>query len=819
MVTSTLPTLPDLPLSAYRDEFTRALSQGPLLLEAEPGAGKSTLAPLWVLAQAPADQEVWLVQPRILAARRLAGRLAQLLGEPLGQTVGLLPFDRCGEHSRLVLMTPGVLLQRLLRDPELPGVCTILLDEVHERSLDQDTAWTWLRELVLLREDLRLILMSATPDPALREQVSQRLSAPGRCHPVAISYCPARSCSPGSRAKAVREPAADHLLRALEGQSDWRRHTTLVFLPGWRAIEDCAEALCRAHAGVQVVRLHSRVPDREQDKALDPATGPRVILATNIAETSLTIADVTLVVDSGLVRRPAFEQSTGVSRLHSRRISRASAEQRAGRAGRMAPGHCIRLWSPDEALVAAEASELRAADYLPLALRLAHWGSPVAELPWLEAPNPLALEGAQRRLKDWQLLDSEGRITDCGRQVAQLGTHPRLAALLHSQVDQGARRLDEPLLLLALALHFDWSPQTDASWLSGATWLVEAERELARNRQWQQQRRRWLRVLRAEAQPARNLAPEQLLPVFNEHLGHRQDSGRYRLNSGISVEPLSPLEADWAVFPQVFGRHQSHVGQGWPLSLTAGQVRRLSQVELELEWRKGCWRQRATWRLGGAVTDQNSERLDNEALAKALVHQLRARGLFYYPWPKSAWQLLARARLARARCLLELPPLDEQTLLARLESWWQPFVRPGQGPEQMPWAEALAFYLGYETRRSLEALVPESLSLPSGRRVSVDYPGETGAGDLPEVCGKLQEFFGCRQLSLAQGRLSLRLHLLAPNGSALAITSDLTSFWEKAYPEVRKQMRGRYPKHPWPEQPLDAAPSRLTKKRLDAGLT
>lgn len=805
-----------MPLSAYRGEFTRALSQGPLLLEAEPGAGKSTLAPLWALAQAPADQAVWLVQPRILAARRLAGRLAQLLGEPLGQTVGYrLPFDRCGEHSRLVLMTPGVLLQRLLRDPELPGVSSILLDEVHERSLDQDTAWAWLRELVLLREDLRLVLMSATPDPALREQVLQRLSAPGRCHPVTLSHCPARAQAPAGHGTvpAGKEPLATHLLRALDQRPDWQRHTTLVFLPGWRAIEDCAGALQRAYPQLQVARLHSRVPDREQDRALDPATGPRVILATNIAETSLTIADVTLVVDSGLVRRPEFEQSTGVSRLRNRRISRASAEQRAGRAGRMAPGHCIRLWSADETLVAAEEPELRASDYLPLALRLAHWGSPVVELPWLEAPNPLALEQAQARLKDWQLLDDRGRITRRGRQVARLGTHPRLAAVLQNQNLEGQRQIDESLLLLVLALHFDWTPESGSSWLSGA------ERELARNPQWQQQRRRWLRVLDAEAQPAWTLEPQQLLPVFNERLGHRQSSGRYRLNSGISVEPLLPLNTDWAVFPQIQARHQSHVGQGRPLSLTAGQVRQLSQVELDLEWHKGCWRHRAIWRLGGAVTDQNSERLDNGALVEALVHRLRARGLFYYPWPKTARQSLARVRLARAWRLLELPPLDEQTLLARLENWWKPFVRPGQGPEQLPWVEALAYYLGYETQRTLETLLPESITLPSGRRVSVDYPGEAGAGDLPEASGKLQEFFGCRQLSLAQGRLPLRLHLLAPNGSALAITSDLASFWENAYPEVRKQMRGRYPKHPWPERPLEAKPSRLTKKRLDAGLS
>lgn len=800
-----LPELPQLPLSDYRAEFDRALESGPLLLEAEPGAGKSTLAPLWALVAAPADQQVWLVQPRVLAARSVARRLAQLLGESVGQSVGYqVPFDRQVQNTtRLVVMTPGILLQRLLADPELSGVATVMLDEVHERSVDQDTAWAWLQEVALLREDLQLVLMSATPDPALRQQVSQQLAAPGRCFPVGVDYLPAQQVA-GQR----REPLEAQLLRALgkasQSSEDWTRQTVLVFLPGWRAIERCAQAIHKAFPGVSVARLHSRVPDAEQQRALDPAQGARIILATNIAETSLTIADVTLVIDSGLVRTPEFEQRTGISRLQDRRVSRASAEQRRGRAGRVQAGHCVRLWSGSEALAPAESPQIRATDYLPLALRLAHWGAPVSELPWLEPPNPMALKHAWAQLRAWQLVDDEHRITHWGRQVSALGTHPRWAALLLDQVRAGGD-LPEALLTLTLALHFDFEGAEQ-----GQDWLTQAERELARNRQWQQQRRRWLKVLGCGVQGSAPLDAGRLAWALRDRIGHRQDSGRYRLNSGISVAPERPLEADWAVFPFIAAWGQGHRGQGWPLELTQEQRRELSEPEAQLEHKGQHWRRRVRWRMGGAVTAEDVHKLDGDALVAALCADILERGLQYYPWPPEAQQWLQRARLAQNHQLLDLPPLNDAALLSSLEQWLAPFLAPSCRPEALPWEQGLKFYLGHDSVLALERLLPARLTLPSERSVAIVYPPE----GLPEVSGKLQEFFGCEQMALAEGRVPLRLHLASPNGSPLAITADLASFWQGAYAEVRKQMRGRYPKHPWPEDPLSHAPTRLTKKRL-----
>ena len=274
-----IPDLPELPLSQLAAQFKSALQQTPLLLEAEPGAGKSTLAPLWVLANTPADKQVWLIQPRVLAAQALAGRLAELLQEKTGETVGYqVPYDSClGNRTRLVLMTPGVLLQHLLHSPTLDGVACVILDEIHERSANQDLAWAFLQEVQILRDDLQLILMSATPDPALQQHIANRLFAPGRCYPVTVEYQPAKPLP-----NQFQEKIDAHLVRVLRNHEQWQQQTVLVFLPGWREIEDSARAIIRVFPAQKIFRLHSRVPPNEQHQALDPLQGEIIILATNI---------------------------------------------------------------------------------------------------------------------------------------------------------------------------------------------------------------------------------------------------------------------------------------------------------------------------------------------------------------------------------------------------------------------------------------------------------------------------------------------------------------------------------------------------------
>lgn len=778
-----------------------ALSHTPLLLEAEPGAGKSTLAPLWALAQAPAGQQVWVIQPRVLAAQALAQRLAQLVGEPVGRQVGYqVPYDaRMSADTRLVLMTPGVLLQHLLQNPTLDAVACVMLDEIHERSVNQDLAWALLQEVQILREDLQLVLMSATPDPALQQRISQRLFAPGRCFPVSVQYLPAQVNSRG-----YSETLSEHLLRALKTYPAWTDNCCLVFLPGWRDIEACAQALIQQFPGHPVYRLHSQVSSAEQLQALDPAQGPRIILATNIAETSLTIADVTLVIDSGLARRADYEQRTGIQRLRTARISMASAEQRRGRAGRVQAGHCIRLWSQDQPLAAADLPEIRSTDYLPLMLRIAHWGSPAKDLPWLEAPNSLALQFAQDQLQRLNLITTQGSVTPAGEQVSALGTHPRLAAFL--LLHQGA--IPRAALLLALALHFD---QISDQGLEDC--LREAAQELARNRHWQKQYQRWLSVLSLSEQEEAPIDPLIAARAFQDRIGYKQPSGRYRLNSGISVEAAGRLDSPWAVFLSLQPQAKRHLGVGMAVSLSADQQRELSQRNTELTFKGDRWQEHTRWTVGGVVIDEQWQSLTSDAAEKLTDHirQLAlAKGLDSFAWSPAARALLARARLLQTHGVLELPPLDDTTLISRLDRWLQPFLHESSHLDRLPWHEGLGFYLGYEHTEQIATLLPQHIQLPSGRQVALEF---THDGSV-QVAAKLQEFFGCEQLQLGAGIIPLKIHLLSPNGSPLAITTNLRTFWQQAYPGVRKEMRGRYPRHPWPENPLEHEATALTKRKL-----
>lgn len=793
--------LPDLPLSALHADFIAALASTPLLLEAEPGAGKSTLAPLWVLQQAPAGQQVWLVQPRVLAAQALAQRLSHLLGETPGQQVGYqVPYDsRMSANTCLVLMTPGILLQHLLQNPTLDGVACVMLDEIHERSVNQDMAWAFLQEVQILRDDLQLVLMSATPDPALQQQIANRIFAPGRCFPVSTQYQPAKQ-NPNAYAEKIEE----QLLRALIAYPQWQNTTVLVFLPGWREIENCANLIAQKFVGQKIFRLHSRVPSNEQAAALDSTQGPRLILATNIAETSLTIADVTLVIDSGLARRADYEQRTGVTRLRTTRISMASAEQRRGRAGRVQAGHCIRLWSQDQPLAAADLPEIRATDYLPLALRIAHWGSPVDSLPWLEAPNKLALNFAVQQLQKMQLLDEHGNVTAAGKTVSALGTHPRIAAflLLHKTT------ISEAALLLSLALHFELAAEQDFSAV-----LDDAACELARNRQWQQQQKRWLAVLSLQKNAA-VLDPLLLARVFSDRIGFKQDSGRYRLNSGMSVEPQGKLDAQWAVFPLLNTKPKSHSGVGIALQLNADQQRQLSQAQTALVFKQQRWQEHTRWSMGGVVIDETWQAIPADKIAQKLLEHIRLfiaeKGFDQLIWSDKARALLERARLVVTHQLGELPAVDDETLVRNVHQWLLPFLNESTRLDQLPLQDALEFYLGYEHCQKIAQLLPDKIDLPSGRSVAVDFASDGSA----QISAKLQEFFGCEQLQLASGKIPLKIHLLSPNGSPLAITTNLQTFWQQAYPEVRKEMRGRYPRHPWPENPLEHEATALTKRKL-----
>lgn len=793
--------LPSYPLTELRDDFFRAASTGTLLLEAEPGAGKSTLAPLWMLSRIADNKKIILVQPRVLAVQALAQRLADLIGDQPGQTVGYqIPYDTCiSSSSRIWVMTPGILLQHLLRDPTLENIACVILDEIHERSVNQDTAWAWLQEVQILRDDLQIILMSATPDPQLQLQIPVRLFAPGRCFPVTTQYLPSKTNSP------YAEKIEEHVLRALISHSEFKQTTTLVFLAGWSEIEKCAQAIEARFPGQAVFRLHSRVASAEQKRAINPASGTRIILATNIAETSLTIADVSLVIDSGLVRRPDYEQRTGLTRLRLARISQASADQRRGRAGRVQAGHCIRLWSQDQPLAAADLPEIRATDYLPLALRLAHWGSPANLLSWLEVPNKLALNFAQQHLQHMQLLDIENKITAAGQLVSDLGTHPRIAAFLLAQQNT----INEVEMLLALALHFDVTTAADMDDL-----LASSAQEIKRNSQWQHQQKRWLQKLKLKIEKSVSIDAKVLARAFSDRIGYQQESGRYRLNSGISVVAQSQLTSQWAVFPIINPSAKSHTGIGIALKLSSEEQRLLSQRQTQAVYKNGGWQTHSQWRMGGVVVSEEFLACAPEKIPDLLMDAIRdvitEKGLMQLNWSRDAELLLQRARYIQQQALLELPNLTDEALINSLDQWLQPFLNERTQLNQLPWQAAFEFYLGYENCKAIAQCLPEKIALPSGRSVTVEFSTE----GVPQVSAKLQEFFGCEQLQLAGGKLPLKIHLLSPNGSPLAITMNLQTFWQQAYADVRKEMRGKYPRHPWPENPLEHEATVLTKRKL-----
>jgi ATP-dependent helicase HrpB len=793
-----LEKLPQYPLSILYAEFVDALAQGNLLVEAEPGAGKSTLAPLWILAQTPSDKALWLVQPRVLAAQALAQRLAELVGDALGQTVGYqVPYDNCvSDKTRLVLMTPGILLQHLLQNPTLDKVACVILDEIHERSVNQDLAWVFLQEVKILRDDFQLVLMSATPDPVLQQKITRRLFTPGKCFPVTTHFLPAKNTAP------YAEKLEEHLLRALSSYPHWQKLTTLVFLPGWYDIEQCAKTIQQRYPTQAIYRLHSRVPPAEQKLALNPAMGPRIILATNIAETSLTIADVTLVIDSGLARRADYEQRTGITRLRNSRISKASADQRQGRAGRVQAGHCIRLWSQDQPLAAADLPEIRATDYVPLALKLAHWGSPVDSLQWLEAPNALALRFAQQQLQQMNLLNEQLNITKVGEQVSSLGTHPRIAALLLFHEN----RIADSTLLLALALHFEFDEAEDVT-----TFLEHAAQELSRNRLWQKQQKRWLTHLKLVIDKNESLNAMLIAKAFSDRIGYQQESGRYRLNSGISVVAQKMLDSPWAVFPVIHSKPKGHFGIGITLVLTKAQQHLLSQSQSQLVFKNNQWQKQTTWKMGGVVIDEQVESIADATIADLLLGHVRLiineRGL---QWNDESLCLLQRARLIAEHGLVKLPELDDNTLTATLDHWLKPFLTLHTSIEKLPWLHGLEFYVGYDSCQKIHQLLPEKIQLPSGRSVNLEFSSE----GLPEISAKLQEFFGCEKLELGNGLLPLKIHLLAPNGSPVAITANLQTFWKQGYPDVCKDMRGRYPRHPWPDDPLAHEATSLTKRKL-----
>ncbi len=807
------------PVDSLLPELIDTLEQhSTVLLRAPPGAGKTTRVPPALLAADWLGQaRVLMLEPRRLAARSAARFMARERGEPIGRSVGYRTRldTRVSADTRIEVVTEGILTRMIQSDPGLENVGCIIFDEFHERSLQADLGLALTREVQqALRPDLRLLIMSATlAVDALRDKLDQPplLEAHGRSFPVELRY------RPPPRERRLLDHVVNTVCAALDEDSG----SVLVFLPGAREIRRVERGLeHRLPAEVRLCPLYGQMRPEDQDAAVAPSPpGERkVVLATAIAESSLTIEGIRVVIDAGLQRRAAFDPNAGMSRLITERVSRASAEQRAGRAGRLEDGVCYRLWSEAEQqrLQPHTAAEIQQADLAGLVLEIAAWGErDPGRLLWLDPPPRAHWDQASGLLQQLEALGSDSTITEHGRNLAGIGLHPRLAHLLLRGRERGLGRVAAELA--ALLSDRDLLPAGSGSDLSERLDAL---------------RRGHAKVSRARLKPLRQLANrlmEQRLELDegdSEAIGQllalaypdriaqaRGGRGRFRLSNGRGafLPEDDPLAGEaFLVAAELDGQaRESRIFLAAGISqadLETVLAARIEDIETAV-WddsrgRVVALRQR---KLGALVLAEN-ELADPPAavLEAGLLAAVRSKGLDALPWTPAARQWRARLHCLHELFPDEWPPADEAALLDSLAEWLGPFLngaRSWRDVERIDLLAAIKNRVNPARWTELDRLVPARLKVPTGRQVELDYSAEGG----PVLATKLQSVFGWQASPrLADGRLPVVLHLLSPAGRPLAVTADLESFWQNAYPDVRKDMRGRYPKHPWPEDPCNA---------------
>ena len=803
--------LPDL-LASLRDR-ARAL------LIAPPGAGKTTRAAPALIGEPWCDGQVLLLVPRRLAARAAAEFMATALGEAPGATIGYATRldSKIGKDTRIIVMTHGVFLSRIQADPELAGVSAVLFDEVHERGLDNDLALALTLDAAgALRNDLRLLAMSATLDVQRFRSLlggAPEIVSEGKSFPLELVHV-------GRDAASRIEP---QMARAIRGALAEQEGSLLAFLPGVAEIERTAEALGSLPGTVELHRLHGGIEPAAQRKALAaPSPGKRkLVLATSIAETSVTLEDVRIVVDSGLARRPRYDRGAGLTRLVTERASRAAVTQRAGRAARQSPGVAIRLWeeAATASLPAHDPPEILEADLSSLLLATLLWGEPnPALLPFLDAPPAAALDEARRRLKTLGALDEESRLTAHGRAIAALPLEPRLAHMLLGARDRGfAAAASEVAVLLTerglggndVDLEVRWR-----RWRSDKSQRAAAARNLAG---------RWRKHVGAgDAAGTEHDFGKALALAFPDRLSHRRDSSGESWQSvggrGFRLDPASSLARNqWIAVGEVAG----HASGARILSAAAIDETAVLQLFADrIEVRHDGEFDAAT----GAVMPTRSRRLgairlasgpdpspDQAAIEQALLEAVREHGLHILPWDERALHLRHRTAFA-GRFDDSIPALDEEMLSDRIEEWLSPLLigRRRLGDiSRHALCEALEQLLGYDGMRALDRLAPPQFTSPAGSQHPIDYSSE--AGPTAEV--RAQALFGMgSHPTVAGGRVPLILAITSPAGRPIQTTKDLPGFWQGSWRDVARDMRGRYPKHPWPDDPASALPTLRTKR-------
>ena len=825
------------PITPLLPDLLDALATHPrLVLEAPPGAGKTTQVPL-ALLHAPwlQGRKVVMLEPRRVAARAAAGFMARQLGERVGATVGYrIRFEnKVGPTTRIEVVTEGILTRMLQDDPLLEGVGALVFDEFHERHLAGDLGLALALDVQAgVREDLRIVVMSATLDGARLADFldAPRLSSAGRSFPVTIAHFPAR-----------RDEALEHQTRrAIEHALATHPGDVLVFLPGQREIAKVAALLELDDHAVEVLPLHGELPIEQQARVLQPAPDGRrrVVLATNVAESSVTLPGVRVVIDSGLAREPRFDPNSGFSRLETVAISQASADQRAGRAGRVAEGWAYRLWPASQRLEPQRRPELIQVDLAPLALELAAWGSD--GLRWLDPPPPGALAAGRDLLRRLDALTATGTLTERGRQMLALGTHPRLAAMLLAAANDPARlalacdlaaqlEARDPLRTRTDALAARW--QALAAWRAGRVASDASRSGLAAIDAAATQ---WRRRLRCDAAPPATVPAhalgDLLAHAFPDRIGrqHPQDPRRYLLANGRMARLFddSALYGEpWLVASELrFEAKDALLLRGAPVDeavLRAEFAAHFSDAD-EVRWdaeRRALVSERVARFDGIVLAAKPAGRVDPALAARALTDAVRDLGLAVLPWSEALTQWRIRVQCLRAWLPeLGLPDLSDAALLASLDDWLLPALAGKTRLDALSveaLAEAVQGRLDWPLRQRLDTLAPTRIAVPSGMQRAITYALDAdGMPAAPVLAVKLQELFGLADTPrIADGRVPLTLHLLSPAGRPLQVTQDLRGFWERTYPDVKKEMKGRYPRHPWPDDPWSATATHRAKPR------
>jgi ATP-dependent helicase HrpB len=811
----------DLPIDPVLPQLIAALSaHGRAVLQAPPGAGKTTRVPLAMLDAGLCKDRIVMLEPRRLAARAAAERMAETLGEPVGQTVGyrVRGETKVSRSTRIEVVTEGILTRMLQSEPDLPGISAVIFDEFHERSLNADLGLALCLEVTgALRDDLMLVAMSATLDagPVAELMGAPVITSEGRAFPVEMRWLD-RPLPP----KAWRDVALADLVVQAEKDTRATGGGILVFLPGEGEIRRLEGALNgRLPSNCTIRPLFGAMEFSAQRAAIAPAdSGRKIVLSTSIAETSLTIPDIRVVVDGGQSRRARFDPGSGMARLVTERVTRAEATQRAGRAGRVAEGVCYRLWTRGEegALAPYPPAEIEAADLAGLALELALWGAGPADLAFLTPPNPGGFAEAQALLQMLGALNASGRITDHGRALAALPLHPRLAHMLVTAGPKAA-----PLA----ALMAERDPLKGAP--SDLTLRLEAlidTRRFTQTRPYEV-RRATLDRARTEAKRLqRHKGPDAGLSVaamaalaYPDRIGQRRkgDAPRFILSGGKGAvmgdsDPLAA--APFIVATDLDGNPREakirlavQINEAEIRALFADQIGWVDVCEWSRRDRQVIARRQD--RFGALVLDDRIWRdVPSESIACAMLDGVRDLGLTL---SGAAARFAARVELARGEGA-DLPDMSEQGLLATLENWLLPVL--GRTRSAADWKRfdllpALKGALSWEQMQQVDRIAPPHFTTPLGRKVPIDYSGE-----IPEIAVRLQEMFGVTRHPTTGG-VPLKVTLLSPAQRPVQVTRDLPGFWDTSYLDVRKDMRGQYPKHPWPDDPRQADPTLRAKPR------